>query len=478
MIPMPSNERVLDRVAEIVARNFASHDGQLIVAERSIESLAKAHGTPLYIYSRDALDRNWKRFREALPPEFEIFYSIKANPNQTLLRYFLDHHCGLEVASAGEIHQALSAGCDPSAIIFAGPGKTETELELAVTCGVGEIHVESLAEAQRISAISGRAGRRSSIALRVNPDDQARGGAMQMGGKPTPFGIDEEQLDAVLDQVGTDPNLDVRGIHLFVGTQILDHHLLISQYRKAADIARHVASRLGRPLHTIDFGGGLGIPYFAHERPLDLSAFAAKLAPLVQELKSDSLLKHARLLVEPGRFLVGEAGIYVTRVSEIKRSRGRSFVIVDGGMHQHLAASGNLGQTIKRNFPVALLNKLDDRVSEHPVEVVGPLCTPLDVLARNVELPAAAIGDLFGVFQSGAYARTASPLGFLSHRSPPEIWVDGKTDSIIRSRGGYADLIRDQQEPNVDKGKPPSARIDGRRAQPAVMHNSLEGSNE
>jgi diaminopimelate decarboxylase len=475
---MQPTDRSNDHVAEIVGRNFDSRDGHLIVDERSIRSLAETYGTPLYVYSRGALDRSWNRLRQALPSEFEIFYSIKANPNQTILRYFLERGCGLEVASAGEIHQAITAGCDPSAIVFAGPGKSDAEIELAVTSGLGEIHVESLSEAERISAISGQTGRRARIALRVNPDHQAQGGAMQMGGKPAPFGIDEEQLDGVLDRVGGDPNLDVSGIHLYVGTQILGYTVLMSQYRKATEIARRVAARLSGPLRTIDFGGGLGIPYFAHEQPLDLAALSLQLRDFVQELKRDPLLKEARLLVEPGRFLVGEAGIYVTRVNEIKRSRGRTFVIVDGGMHQHLAASGNLGQTIKRNFPVALLDKLNHQAADQTVDVVGPLCTPLDMLARDVSLPAAAPGDLFGVFQSGAYARTASPLGFLSHPAPPEIWVDPTTDALIRRRGLHTDLTRDQRDLPVDGGSQRAIPVDGRHVESAARHNSLGDSNE
>jgi diaminopimelate decarboxylase len=171
---------------------------------------------------------------------------------------------------------------------------------------------------------------------------------------------------------------------------------------------------------------------------------------LMQEVGRDPLLKNARFLVEPGRFLVGEAGIYIARVVDVKVSREKKFLILDGGMHHHLAASGNLGQTIKRNYPVAILNRLGNghdhagQALGEKVEVVGPLCTPLDVLARDVELPHAEVGDLVGVFQSGAYARAASPLGFLSHPAPPEVWVEHGHDKLVRRRGTYADYLRDQ----------------------------------
>jgi diaminopimelate decarboxylase len=271
-----------------------------------------------------------------------------------------------------------------------------------------------------------------------------------MGGRAAPFGIDEEDLACVVEQAVADPAIELMGLHLFLGTQILQHETLLRQYRHAIDIAKRVATRLEKPLQTLDFGGGLGVPYFPHERELDLRGLSAGLAGLMDELRGDPAFAGTRFVVEPGRFLVAEAGIYVSRVNDIKVSRGKKFLILDGGMHHHLAASGNLGQTIKRNYPVVLLNRLDDARRE-VVDVVGPLCTPLDVLARGVSLPVAEVGDLVGVFQSGAYARTASPLGFLSHPTPPEVWVDGGLDHLIRRRGRYEDHLRDQCE--VDVGR-------------------------
>src|SRR5262249_44498069 len=266
------------------------------------------------------------------------------------------------------------------------------------------------------------------------------GGAMRMGGKPAPFGIDEESLDIVLERIWAAPTLDFRGLHLFTGTQILDAAVLLSQYRKGLEIAHRVATRLQQPLQTLDFGGGLGIPYFANEQDLDIEALRQGLATLMAEMRGERLLTGTQLIVEPGRYLVGEAGVYVTRINDIKISRGKKFLIVDGGMHHHLAASGNLGQVIKRNFPVALLTKLDQNPTE-VVDVVGPLCTPLDVLARDIALPVAEVGDLIGIFQSGAYARTASPLGFLSHLTPAEVLVDNSKTKLIRRRGTYDDLF-------------------------------------
>jgi diaminopimelate decarboxylase len=412
-------------------------------AGMSISSLAAKYGTPFFVYDRGVLEKKFSRLRTALPDRFAISYSVKANPNGTLLRHFLDGGCGLEIASAGEFLQARKADCPPERIVFAGPGKTETELEYVLSRGIGEIHAESLLEIERMARIARQLQVSANIAIRVNPTEDAQGGAMRMGGKPAPFGIDEECLDSAITKVLSEPSLNFCGIHLFTGTQILSSDVLLTQYRKGVEIARRAAQLAGKPLRTLDFGGGLGVPYFAHENELDMTHLREGLTVLMAEVEQDEFLSKTRFMVEPGRYLVAEAGVYVVRVIDIKVSRGKKFLIVDGGMNHHLAASGNLGQTIKRNYPLAVLNKLEAQSLEE-VDVAGPLCTPLDVLGRSVRLPQAEVGDLVGVFQSGAYARAASPLGFLSHPAPPEIWVDAGTDTMIRRRGSYEDFLSDQ----------------------------------
>ena len=222
---------------------------------------------------------------------------------------------------------------------------------------------------------------------------------MQMGGKPSPFGIDEETLESVVAEIQQQENTKITGVHIYMGTQILDAEILLAQYHRGISIANAVAQQIDSPLATLDFGGGLGTPYFAHETELDLDAF----------------------------------------------QQGKTFAVIDGGMHHHLAASGNLGQTIKRNYPLAVLNKIDEAATEEVVEIVGPLCTPLDTIGRSISLPSIEAGDLVGVFQSGAYARAASPLGFLSHPTPAEVMVSGNEACLIRRRGLSEDLLKDQQ---------------------------------
>jgi diaminopimelate decarboxylase len=419
-----------DLAASLTAKYFPESRESLFVGGLPVDRHAEVHGTPLFLYDGRVLDGQYDALRKALPARFSIYYSIKANPALPVVKHFLGRGCGIEIASAGEFRGALEAGCAPEKILFAGPGKSQAELELVLSHGIGEIHMESLTEASRIASICRHQGRRASVAIRINPAEEAEGGAMRMGGRPAPFGMDEEILDQVLDAVLAEPELNLCGIHLFTGTQILDASVLIHQYRHGIGLAKRVAARIGRPLKTLDFGGGLGIPYFPHETELDLHALADGLKKLCAEVDVDPSFAGTQFLVEPGRFLAGEAGIYVVRITDIKLSRGKKFLIVNGGMNHHLAASGNLGQTIKRNYPIALLGKLKAPAKE-VVDIVGPLCTPLDTLARGIMLPHAEIGDLVGIFQSGAYGKTASPLGFLSHPEPVEVFLHKGKETLV-----------------------------------------------
>ncbi|MDC3224071.1 diaminopimelate decarboxylase [Mariniblastus sp.] len=453
---MNSKRPQLNHAARVTEKHFGIREHQLCIGDISIEELTNQFGTPLFIYHQDTITKTIRDLQSRLPDRFQLYYSIKANPNAAILRTVLAEGCGLEIASNGELQQALAAGCEPSQILFAGPGKTQTELSAALDAGIGEIHVESIEEARWINQLAGEKRSVESISLRVNPVDTA-GGAMQMGGKPSPFGIDEEILEAVVAEIQQQENTKITGVHLYMGTQILDAEILLAQYHRGISIANAVAQQIAAPLTTLDFGGGLGTPYFAHETELDLDAFQQGLVEIDQAMASSPWLANTKAIIEPGRFLVNEAGIYVARVTRVKRSRGKTFAVIDGGMHHHLAASGNLGQTIKRNYPLAVLNKIDEAATEEVVEIVGPLCTPLDTIGRSISLPSIEAGDLVGVFQSGAYARAASPLGFLSHPTPAEVMVSANEARLIRRRGLPEDLLNDQQ---IESNNTDSADMD------------------
>lgn len=415
----------------IAEENFSVAGPDLLIGGRTVRSLVDAYGTPLFVYDAAVMRRAFRHLKDALGSFAEIFYSVKANPNPAILRVFVEEGAGLEIASGAEYLRARAAGAKPHNIYFAGPGKGEEELELVIRQGIGEIHLESNDEIRMVAEIGRRLNQTVRVAIRINPAASVQGGAMRMGGKPSPFGFDEEDLDVVLDALGKWPILQLSGIHLFTGTQILDPDVLYAQWAHALGLAQRFADRSGRVATSIDLGGGLGIPYFSGEARLDLQRLKSRVSTLSQLVRSDVRLCKARVVVEPGRYLIGPAGVYVVRVRSVKMSRGSRFLVTDGGMHHHLAASGNLGQIIKRDYPIVAPGIMDTK-NLIPCTIVGPLCTPLDTLARQVELPNLQLGDLVAVLQSGAYGLTASPIEFLSHPTPLEILVDSGKAEVIR----------------------------------------------
>ncbi|HEY7215113.1 MAG TPA: putative 2OG-Fe(II) oxygenase, partial [Thermoanaerobaculia bacterium] len=434
----PSFPPPMSGTEALIARNFPDSSRELAVGGVPSGELAATFGTPLFVYAADVLDRQWTLLRRTFPAIFSLAYAVQANPNLSLLRWFVNRGAELAVASPGELQLALLAGALPSSLLLTGPGKTDAELESALEQGIGKIHVGSAAEAERLAALAHRRETRVPIILQVNPRADVKGGIA--GGKPAPFGIDEEELGAIVPRLSA--NLELIGIRLLATPQTLDAGALLRGYDHGMRLGESVAELLGYPLRRLDFGHGPSIPCFSDERPVDMARLAEGLDSFAARCATAPMLAGARFTVEAGRFLVGEAGVYLTRVIETKISRDKRFYVVDGGMHHHLAASGNLGQVIKRNFPIVVANRLD--VSARiPANVVGSLGTPLDVLAREAALPPAQAGDLIAILQSGAFGRAASPLGFLSHPAPPEVFVEGARPRLIRRRGTGEDLLCD-----------------------------------
>jgi diaminopimelate decarboxylase len=423
----------------VSASDAASSDGALKIGALTADELADHYGTPLYLYDAGGMRSELARLRHAVADFADIHFSIKANPNPAVVQVFVSAGAGLEIASGAEFLTALAAGCDPARILFAGPGKGEEELALAIAGDISEIHLESFEEIETVATIAGRLGRIQPVAIRINPLASAQGGAMRMGGRPAAFGFDEESVEAVLAAVAARPTLTLSGVHLFAGTQILDARVLLAQWAHAIRVAAAVARLSGRPLQSIDLGGGLGVPYHAGDSPLDLAEVRAGVPALREALAAEPLLRTSRVILEPGRFLTAGAGCYVSTVRSVKMSRGTRFVVIDGGMHHHLGASGNLGQIIKRDYPlVATAGRPAETAADAvPTMLVGPLCTPLDTLGRQTRLPPLAAGDRVAVLQSGAYGLTASPVGFLSHPTPAEVLVDGGRHRLIRPRGRF-----------------------------------------
>ncbi len=398
---------------------FPIEDGELIVGGIKISRLADVVGqTPFYAYDRKLLSERVSELRGALPAQIELHYAMKANPMPVLVDFLSGMVDGLDVASGKEMRIALDTGTSPSDISFAGPGKSVKELTQAVAAGV-LLNVESRREVEELAAIAERLGYPARVAVRVNPDFELKSSGMKMGGGPKQFGVDAEAVPELLTFIGR-LGLGFEGFHLYAGSQNLKAESIVEAQCKCFELSRRLAEHAPSPVRVLNLGGGFGIPYFPGESRLDLSPIGANLDNLVSQAERE--FPSCRLVIELGRYLVGEAGVYVCRIVDRKVSRGHTFLVADGGLHHHLAASGNFGQVIRKNYPVAIGNRMGGEPMES-ASVVGPLCTPLDLLADRMELPSAREGDLVVVFQSGAYGFTASPRDFLSHPEPLQVLV-------------------------------------------------------
>ncbi|MDO8959794.1 MAG: pyridoxal-dependent decarboxylase, exosortase A system-associated [Rhodocyclaceae bacterium] len=398
---------------------FSSEHGDLTIGNLPLKKLAARVGrTPFYAYDRGLLSTRVAELRAVLPAVVKLHYAMKANPLPALVCHMAGLVDGIDVASSGELKVALDAGADPHDISFAGPGKSVGELRQAVAAGI-LVNLESFREIDELAAISQELGLSARVAVRVNPDFELKSSGMTMGGGPKQFGIDAEQVPAALAEIGHH-GLAFEGFHLFAGSQNLKAEAIVEAQCKSYELALRLAEHAPAPLRFLNLGGGFGIPYFPGEQRLDLAPIGANLAALAERASTE--MPAAELVIELGRYLVGEAGIYVTRVVDRKVSRGQVFLVVDGGLNHHLSASGNFGQVIRKNYPVAIGNRMGATEKE-TASVVGPLCTPLDLLADRMELARAEPGDLVVIFQSGAYGASASPQGFLGHPAVVEVLV-------------------------------------------------------
>jgi diaminopimelate decarboxylase len=397
---------------------FATRSGCLCVGGVPVDVLTERVGeTPFFAYDRSLLTGRVAELRTALPPGIELSYAVKANPMPAVVHHLSELVDSFDVASGLELRTALNTRMSPDRVSFAGPGKTPAELRQAVAAGA-TVEMESETEARRLIEISQQLGIRPRVAIRVNPDFEIKGSGMRMGGGPQQFGIDVEQVPPLLEKLAGE-EVDILGFHVFAGSQNLRTDILIEAQRKTVDLLLRLAEIASAPPRYLNLGGGFGIPYFEKDVPLDVTAIGANLAELL-ETKIRVRLPEARVVIELGRYIVGECGVYVTRILDRKQSRGRTFLVVDGGLHHQLAASGNFGQVVRRNYPIVIGNRMNEQATE-TASVVGRLCTPLDLLGDRVTLPPADVGDLVVVFQAGAYGLTASPTAFLSHPEPAEV---------------------------------------------------------
>lgn len=398
---------------------YTAMDGELAIGGRKASDLVtEAGGTPLFVYSRDLLDRRMVELRAAFPERLAIHFAVKANPFAPVVDHMAGLVDGFDIASGGELKLLLDAGIDPALVSFAGPGKRDAELTAAIEAGA-TLNLESENEAHRALAIAERLGRAPRLAIRVNPPFELRGSGMKMGGGAKPFGLDAERVPALARAI-ISAGADWRGLHIFPGSQALDAVAIAETQANVLDLADRLARGIGAPLPKLNMGGGLGIPYFHGDTPVDIAAIGNELARRFDDLPET--LSRTRLCIELGRYLVGEAGVYLATIVDRKVSQGETYLVTDGGLHHQLAASGNFGTVVRRNYPVAIATRFD-AAPEEVASVVGCLCTPLDRLADKAELPCAQVGDLVAVFCAGAYGASASPAAFLGQGPAREMLV-------------------------------------------------------
>ncbi len=398
---------------------FPLSEDCLQIGGMSLTRLAQRVGsTPFYAYDRQLITERVALLRKHLPAEVHIHYAMKANPMPAVVQHLASLVDGIDVASVGELGVALDTPILPNQISFAGPGKKDNELSCAISAGI-TLNMESEQEMEHIASLGQHLGICPRVAVRVNPDFELKSSGMRMGGGPKQFGVDAERVPSMLARIG-ELGLDFEGLHIFSGSQNLNSIAIQESQEKTLQLGLRLAEHAPSPIRLLNIGGGFGVPYFPGEKTLDLISVSKNLHRLLDKTKQQ--LTYTQIAIELGRYLVAEAGIYVCRVLERKISRKQVFLLTDGGLHQHLAASGNFGQVIRKNYPVIVGNKVESNEREI-VSVVGPLCTPLDLLADEVEMAKADVGDLIVVFQSGAYGLTASPTAFLNHPAPVEVLV-------------------------------------------------------
>jgi diaminopimelate decarboxylase len=398
---------------------FEAIDGELAIGGRKASALVEeAGGTPLFVYSGELIRRRVAVLRITMPERLRIHYAVKANPYLPVLELMGALVDGFDIASGGELGFARAAGLPADKVSFAGPGKRDDELTQAIVQGV-TLNLESEAEARRALAIAEREGVTPRLAIRVNPDFELRGSGMKMGGGAKPFGIDAERVPALAREIIA-AGAEWRGLHIFTGSQALDAAAIAETQANVLDLAAELSREIGEPLPHLNMGGGFGIPYFNGDQPVDIAAVGAALAERFEALPE--VLSGTEFAIELGRYLVGEAGVYLTRIVDRKVSHGTTYLVTDGGLHHQLAASGNFGTVVRRNYPSAIASRFDAEPVEE-ANIVGCLCTPLDRLADQAMLPRAEVGDLVAVFCAGAYGASASPAAFLGQGPAREILV-------------------------------------------------------
>ena len=413
-----------------------------------LEKAADRFGTPCFVYFTQRIEQRIALLRRSFGADLGLSYAVKANPNPALLEWLSGEVDQLDISSAGELRLAQQAGWDPALLSFTGPGKREEEIREAIRAGVGHLVIESLREARIADRIARQAARIQPVLVRITPASLPKGFGDQMAGRPTPFGIDIEASAGPISEIQSLSGLSLVGFHIYAGTQCLKAEALAETYRHLLEIFAGLCSAHNVEPAILVMGSGLGVPYHEGDSAVDLSHVSNVLKSDIATFTKDPRFTDTRIILELGRYLVSESGYFVTRVVSTKSSRGRRIAICDGGMNNHLPASGHFGMVVRRNYLMHRIGTPSAPADNmEATDVVGPLCTSIDRLASGVELPRLKEGDLIAVHNSGAYGLTASPVHFISHPMPEEVMVVAETLlRITRSFGAGAARGRDVEE--------------------------------
>lgn len=415
-----------------------------MINENEIKFCAQKFGTPLYFYNGDKLKSHVSKIYNSLHSSIEVFFSLKSNNNISIAALLYQWGCGIEVASLGELKLALKAGFSSEKIIFSGPGKTLEELIYAGSKNLFSIIIESFNELKLLVRVAQENQIKINVGIRVNPNKGFSGSSIKMGGLPRQFGIDEDQIDKVIKAILDEPLLQFKGIHVYSGTQILKEDSILSSFEYTLNLAGKIQNIYNIKLSMVNFGGGFGVKYFDHEQDLDFEYLTREINKIIIS-KIDKFSK-CKFIIESGRYLLAKSGTYITKTNFIKKSKGEKFIIVDGGLHHHAAATFR-GRMMRNNFPIKVVKNTENLLEcsmEEQVHIVGPLCTPEDCLAKNIKLPKIDIGDYICILNSGAYGLTYSPINFLGHCTPPEILFYKTEFHVIRNRGNHRDILLNQ----------------------------------
>ena len=419
--------------------SFSAVQSELRISGLPISGLIENFGTPHYVYDANVIRDAYQSLVVNLP-WFKIFYSIKANPNLAICSLLRSLNAGAEIASSGELKLALETGYSPDRIIYAGPAKTDGELSLAIRTGIASINVESFSELSRIDRIAKTEGQQANVSLRINALNAEVSTPEVMAGGPSRFGIDEEIVFSEMD-ISKFTNIKIIGIHVYTASQILDNEAILRNLRRTLRFADLLSQKYELPMQKIIFGGGFGVPYSQSEKDIDLRLLSREMRSIFESQNATRNGEASSVILELGRFLVAQSGVYITKVIDVKESRGKTYVATDGGIN-HFTRPVITNQ----NHPTFILNRLGD-YEERVVDIGGPICTPIDIIAKGIEVPNVQIGDIIGIFNTGAYGYSMSCLDFLSHPKPAEVLVDNNTAYLIRERSDFEDVIARQSIP-------------------------------